>query len=97
MVTIKINIKARLKNKTFVISSAVLIISFIYSLLSAFEVIPRISEKQVTDLAYMAVNILAFLGVLVDPTTEGMCDSDRAMSYCTEKDERENEEVSWHE
>lgn len=88
----KINIKARLKNKTFVISSVVLIISFIYSLLSAFGVIPRVSEEQITDLAYMAVNILAFFGVLVDPTTEGISDSQRAMTYYTENDQRKTDE-----
>ncbi len=41
-----------------------------------------------TDLVYMAVNILALLGVVVDPTTEGICDSDRAMTYYTDSDER---------
>lgn len=90
----KINIKARLKNKTFVISSSVLIISFIYGLLSAFGIIPRISEEQVTDLMYMAVNILALLGVVVDPTTEGIGDSDRALTYNTENDVRSAEEVN---
>lgn len=89
----KINIKARLKNKTFVLSSSVLIVSFIYGLLSLLGIVPRISEKQITDLVYMAVNILAFLGVVVDPTTKGICDSDRAMTYCTDCDEREILEV----
>ena len=89
----KINLKARMRNKTFVISSSVLIISFIYGLLSLLGIVPRISEKQITDLMYMAVNILALLGVVVDPTTKGICDSDRAMTYCTDCDERETSEV----
>ena len=89
----KINIKARLKNKTFVLSSSVLFVSFIYGLLSLLGIVPRISEKQITDLVYMAVNILALLGVVVDPTTKGICDSDRAMTYCTDCDEREISEV----
>lgn len=84
----KINLKARMKNKTFVISSSVLIVSFIYGLLSILGIVPRISEKQITDLVYMAVNILALLGVVVDPTTKGICDSDRAMTYYTDSDER---------
>ncbi len=84
----KINLKARMKNKTFVISSSVLIISFIYGLLSILGIVPRISEKQITDLVYMAVNILALLGVVVDPTTKGICDSDRAMTYYTDSDEK---------
>jgi phi LC3 family holin len=83
----KINLKARMRNKTFVISSSVLIISFIYGLLSLLGVAPRVSEKQITDLVYMAVNILALLGVVVDPTTKGINDSERAMSYYTDSDE----------
>ncbi len=90
----KINLKARMKNKTFVISSSVLIISFVYGLLSALGVVPRVSEEQVTDLMYMAVNILALLGVVVDPTTEGIGDSKRALTYCTENDVRINEEAT---
>lgn len=89
----KINLKARMKNKTFVISSSVLIVSFIYGLLSLLGVAPRVSEEQVTDLVYMAVNILALLGVVVDPTTKGINDSERAMSYYTDSDERMVSEV----
>lgn len=83
-----------MKNKTFLISSAVLIISFIYGLLSLLGVAPRVSEKQVTDLIYMAVNTLAMLGVVIDPTTEGLSDSDRAMTYYTDNDERFVSEVT---
>ena len=42
---------------------------------------------------YMAVNILALLGVVVDPTTKGICDSDRALTYYTDSDERMVSEV----
>lgn len=93
----KINIKARLKNKAFLVSSSVLIISFVYGLLSTLNIVPRISEEQVTDLVYMAVNILALLGVVVDPTTAGIGDSERAMTYYTENDVRMTEEVALSE
>ncbi len=89
----KINLKARLKNKMFVLSAAALIVSFVYQMLSAFDIVPKITEDQVAGLTTMAVNILAFFGVLVDPTTEGVSDSERAMTYCTECDVRKNEEV----
>jgi phi LC3 family holin len=55
--------------------------------------VPKITESEISGLITMAVNILAFLGVLVDPTTEGINDSERAMSYCTECDVRKAEEV----
>jgi phi LC3 family holin len=87
----KINIKARFKNKMFVLSASALVVSFIYQMLSAFDIVPKITENEITGLITMAVNILAFLGVLVDPTTEGFSDSDRAMTYCTDCDERFSE------
>lgn len=87
----KINIKARLKNKMFVLSASALVVSFTYQMLSAFDIVPKISESEISGLITMAVNLLAFLGVLVDPTTEGISDSDRAMTYCTEFDVRKDE------
>lgn len=87
----KINLKARLKNKTFVISAITLIVAFVYQILALFKVVPSISEDQIVNICTMAVNLLAFMGVLVDPTTEGINDSKRAMTYYTENDEREGE------
>lgn len=89
----KINLKARLKNRMFVLSASALIVSFVYQMLSAFDIVPKITENEVTGLVTLAVNILAFFGVLVDPTTEGISDSDRAMTYCTDCDVRKTEEV----
>ncbi len=88
----KINLKARLKNKTFVISTAVLIVSLIYRILSLFNIFPEISESEIGEVINMAVNILALIGVVVDPTTEGVRDSERALTYCTECDVRKKEE-----
>ena len=87
----KINIKARLKNKMFVLSASALVVSFVYQMLSAFDIVPKITENEVTGLITMLVNILAFLGVVVDPTTQGVSDSDRAMTYCTDCDVRGTE------
>lgn len=84
----KINLKARLKNKTFVVSATALIVSFVYQLLALFGVVTRVSETDAIEITTLAINLLAFLGVLVDPTTEGVCDSERALTYCTENDVR---------
>lgn len=84
----KLNIKARLKNKTFLISVTVLLVALIYRVLSLFDVFPAVSENEILEIVSMAVNILALLGVVVDPTTEGFSDSERAMTYFTEKDAR---------
>ena len=87
-----LNIKASLKNKTFLISVAVLTVAFVYRVLSLFDIFPTASENEILELISMAVNILALVGVVVDPTTEGLSDSQRAMTYCTDKDVRHLEE-----
>ena len=84
----RINIKARLKNKTFLISFSALVIAFVYQILSFFGVTPGISENEVVSIFSIVINILACIGVVVDPTTDGMNDSDRAMTYFTDYDER---------
>ena len=89
----KINFKARLKNKVFILSASALVVSFVYQMLSAFDIVPKITESEITGLITVAVNILALLGVIVDPTTEGISDSERAMTYCTPCDIRDGEEV----
>ena len=80
----KINIKVRLRNKAFVISMVALVVSFVYKVLSLFDIVPSVSEVQILDAAAFFINILAVLGVLVDPTTKGVSDSDRAMPYLNE-------------
>ena len=87
----KINIEARLKNKVFLISMSVLLISIIYKVLSLFGIAPSIDENAVLEVVSMVVDFLALLGVVVDPTTKGINDSERAMTYFTENDVRDNE------
>lgn len=85
----KINFKARLRNKTFLVSASVLLVSFVYSILSLFGVVPSVKEQQVAELLTMVVNMLALAGVVVDPTTSGFNDSERALTYYTPCDCRQ--------
>lgn len=87
----KINWKARLKNKAFVITFITMIIAFIYSMLALFGVVPSVAEDTVTEIITLIVEFLAMLGILVDPTTDGVSDSERALTYYTENDERNGE------
>ena len=89
----KINIEARLKNKVFLISMSVLLISIIYKVLSLFEIAPSIDEHAILEVVSMVVDFLALLGVVVDPTTKGINDSERAMTYLTENDIRDKENL----
>ena len=83
----KINWKARFKNKTFLVTFITLMIAFVYQVLGVFDIVSTVSEDSVVNLFTMFVNILAFVGVVIDPTTEGFYDSDRAMLYFTDYDE----------
>ena len=87
----KINWKARFKNKAFVLTFITLIIAFVYQILSLFGVVPSISEESIVNLITISINFLATIGVLIDPTTDGVSDSDRAMTYYTDEDVRISE------
>lgn len=77
----KINWKVRLRNKPWVASLLALIVTFVYNLLSAFEIVPAVSEEWVMGIISTVLTLLTALGVLIDPTTPGASDSERAMLY----------------
>ena len=79
----KINWKVRFKNVPWLMTFLSLVIGFIYNLLKMFDVVPVITENQVMDLVGQVLTFLGLIGVLVDPTTKGIGDSNRAMSYET--------------
>ena len=77
----KLNWKVRFKNKVWLASFISLIVGFIFNILSAFDVYPKITQSLVMQLADQVLTFLGLIGVIVDPTTEGFNDSNRAMSY----------------
>ncbi len=77
----KINWKVRFKNKVWLGSFCSLIIGFLYSMLALFDVFPQVTESIVLQLLNQVLTFLGLIGVIVDPTTAGLEDSDRAMGY----------------
>lgn len=77
----KINWKVRFKNKIWLGSFLSLIVSFVYSMLSMFDVFPDATKNSVIELLNQVLTFLGLIGVLVDPTTAGIGDSERAMGY----------------
>ena len=77
----KINWKVRLRNKPWLMSFAALVITFVYDLLAMMEVVPAVSEERIMGIVQLVLTLLTALGVLIDPTTQGVCDSERAMLY----------------
>ena len=86
-----INWKVRLKNKAFLASTLALVITLVYQILGLFNVVPSISEDKTVELIGITLNILTALGVILDPTTPGIGDSDRALTYGTGADVRNAE------
>lgn len=77
----KINWKVRIRNKTWLTSALSLLVAFIFNVLALFDVVPAITQDNVMQLVALVLTILGGLGVIVDPTTPGMADSERAMLY----------------
>ena len=77
----KMNWKVRFKNKTWLTMFLSLIIGFVFNLLKMFEVVPKFTENQVVEIVGQVLTFLGLIGVIVDPTTAGIGDSERAMQY----------------
>ena len=77
----KINWKVRFKNKVWLGSFLSLIVGFVYSMLALFDVFPEVTQSLVLQLMNQVLTFLGLIGVIVDPTTAGIGDSERAMSY----------------
>lgn len=77
----KINWKVRFKNKVWLGMFISLIVGFIFNLLKMFDVYPPFTENTVLNIANQVLTFLGLIGVLVDPTTAGIEDSNRAMTY----------------
>ena len=77
----KINWKVRFKNKIWLGSFLSLIVSFVYSMLGLFDIFPAVTRNNVVEILNQILTFLGLIGVLVDPTTAGLSDSDRAMGY----------------
>ena len=77
----KINWKVRFKNKVFLTAFISLIVGFVYSMLGLFDIFPAITKNSILQIVEQVLTFLGLIGVIVDPTTAGLGDSDRAMSY----------------
>lgn len=75
-----LNLKIRLKNKTFIVTMMTTVIAFVYQMLAQFEIVPKVTQDQTIQVLMLIVNILAGLGILVDPTTDGVKDSERVLN-----------------
>lgn len=77
----KINWKVRFRNAPWLLSFLSLIVGFVFSILEMFDIFPSITKDQVLQIVKQGLTFLGLIGVLVDPTTAGLSDSNRAMNY----------------
>jgi phi LC3 family holin len=79
----KINWKVRVKSKIFWVSLISALLLFVQSCLAVFGIELKVDVlgESLTVVVNSLFTVLAVLGVVTDPTTEGLSDSQRALSY----------------
>ena len=76
-----VNWKVRFRNKTWLTMFISLIVGFVFNILRAFDISPVVTESLVMNIAGQILTLLGLIGVIVDPTTAGVGDSERALGY----------------
>ena len=83
----KINWLVRIKNKTFwfAIIPAILLLIQIIASIFGYEIDLGDLGNKLLDLVNIIFGIFAILGIVTDPTTTGVSDSEQAMTYTEPK------------
>ena len=76
-----INWILRFKNKVTLTAIIAQVVAIVYAICGMVGVVPAIGENVILDTAYMIVELLCLLGIVVDPTTKGVSDSTQAYNY----------------
>lgn len=77
----KINWRVRFRNKVWLTTMAAAVCAFVFDVLAMLDVAPAVTEDAVMQCVTAILTLLGMLGVVIDPTTAGAKDSDRAMNY----------------
>lgn len=88
----QLNWKLRIKNKSTLAALIALLVGFCYKALGILGITPSISENTIIEMAWMALDLLVAVGIIVDPTTHGPGDTAQAMSYTEPRIESEVED-----
>ena len=78
-----INWTVRIKNKNFwltLIPAAILLVQAVAALFG-FQLELEGIQQQILDIVNAAFAVLAVLGIVTDPTTKGIGDSEQALTY----------------
>ena len=78
-----INWKLRFQNKVTLSAILLGVVALVYHILGMLGIAPEITQNEIGQVITMVIDLLVMLGVVVDPTTKGVSDSSRALSYTT--------------
>lgn len=76
-----INWTVRFKNAPWLYAMIALIVTFVYDFLSLLGIAPKVEQGTVIECARTILTLLGMIGVIQDPTTAGLGDSERALKY----------------
>ena len=78
-----INWKVRIKNKTFWVAIIPAVLLLVQVVAAVFGITIDLGEmgNKLLDVVNAAFGVLAILGIVTDPTTQGISDSQRALTY----------------
>ncbi|WP_281197857.1 phage holin [Staphylococcus felis] len=92
----EINWKLRFKNKTILSGLVGAVLLFIKQVTELFGLDISTQLEQVSGLIGIVLTLLAGLGIIVDPTTNGIKDSGIAQTYVKPRDsKKEGQQVAW--
>lgn len=83
-----INWKVRIKNKAFWLAMIPAVLLLVQQIAGLFGLSMDFSniQNQLIAIIGTVFSILAILGIIVDPTTKGLTDSDQALTYTEPKE-----------
>ena len=77
----KINWSVRFRNRVWLTTMLATVCAFVFDVLAMLDIVPAVTEDAVMQAVTALLTVLSMLGVVIDPTTDGASDSDRAMTY----------------
>ena len=81
IIVMNINWILRFQNKVTLTAIVLAVIALVYQIMGLVGVVPAVSQNDIVNVAGAIINLLVLLGVVVDPTTSGVSDSEQAMEY----------------
>lgn len=75
----KINWSLRFHNKVWLTTLLAVVCTFVFNLLDLFGIQTNVEQEQVIQLGTALLSLLSALGVVIDPTTPGVSDSENVI------------------